>query len=279
MSGNTEKFARDLRGLVLIPAAFLLSQCDRKPVEPEPARPIPAASAPEPALTPPAAMNRAEMLAAVAGAASAYAAGERPTGADALVGRTFSIRIPFGCGQPGVASPAVGPTDGLPHATWGKDRETIDLSLAPANWLGAAMITEGDADWEAVEGFWLPQPWLTAETCPATGLIPPAGASVTPSPQTVGLAAGFSSEDSRIGRRNGRAYVFTIRHTGDSPMAANPRGYRLVLEGRLTAFADGRAIRCRADGPAQRPTCIVAVRLDRVAFTNAGDLLSEWRTG
>jgi hypothetical protein len=97
----------------------------------------------------------------------------------------------------------------------------------------------------------------------------------------VGLAAVFTSEDSRVGRRDGRAYAFTIRPTGDTPLAAPAAGYRVVLEGRLTSFPDGRAIRCRASSPDQRPVCIAAMRLDRVAFTNADSsvLLSEWRPG
>ena len=48
----------------------------------------------------------------------------------------------------------------------------------------------------------------------------------------------------------------------------------------MAAFADGRAVRCRAAGPDQRPICIGAVQLDRVAFEDAqGAVLSEWRGG
>ena len=64
------------------------------------------------------------------------------------------------------------------------------------------------------------------------------------------------------------------------PPPAPTGGYRLILEGRMSAFADGRAIRCRASSPDQRPVCIGAVQLDRVAFEDAGGaVLSEWRPG
>ena len=58
-------------------------------------------------------------------------------------------------------------------------------------------------------------------------------------------------------------------------------GYRVVLEGRFASFPDGRAIRCRAASIDQRPVCIAAVQLDRVAFEDgsSGTVLSEWRPG
>lgn len=278
MSGNARKFALGLRGLVLIPAVVLLGQCDRKPVEPEPARPIPAEPASEPSPAPPTtAMNRAELLAAVAAAASAHAAGERPEGTDPLIGRAFSIRIAFGCGGPAPEA-APTPADGLPRANWGRDQETIALSLTPGDWKSSPLIAGAGSDWEAVEGFWIPRPWQATATCPPVSGRPvqdPAPAS----PQTVGLAAVFSPDDSRVGRRNGRAYGFTIRQMGETPLTPRPLGYHLVLEGRLAAFPDGRAVHCGASGPDQRPVCIAAIRLDRVAFIDAGGLLSEWRAG
>ena len=71
-----------------------------------------------------------------------------------------------------------------------------------------------------------------------------------------------------------------VRGDADRPAAIPDRGYRLVLEGRMGAFADGRAVRCRAAGPDQRPICIGAAQLDRVAFEDAqGAVLSEWRGG
>ena len=66
----------------------------------------------------------------------------------------------------------------------------------------------------------------------------------------------------------------------DQPPPPHQGGYRLMVEGRFTAFPDGRAIRCRASSVDQRPICIAAVQLDRVAFEDTdGSVLSDWRTG
>lgn len=144
------------------------------------------------------------------------------------------------------------------------------------------MLAEAGAseNWEAVEGFWIPRPWLATEACPAVRTDPLQTAALSASPQTVGLAAVFETGGSRIGRRNGRAYEFSIRAKRGTPLAPPEAGFRMLLEGRVTSFPSGRAIECRAPGPDQRPICIVAVQLDRVAFEDASRaVLSEWRPG
>lgn len=278
MPENTTIFARLSPVLATVAASLMLSQCDRspKPVEADPV----VEPAPTPVIPAPTAMTRADLLSAVAGAASAYAAGERAEGVDPLVGRPFAIRIPFGCGGP--QSVAVdGPGDGLARWTWGADHKTIQLSLTPGDWLSTALISSaaGGSDWEAVEGFWIPQPWLRAEACSRVQADPLQSGQGAPSPQTVGLAAVFKADESRVGRRNGRAYTFTIRAEGDVPLSASANGYSVIVEGRLAAFPGGRAVRCRASRPDQRPVCIAAIQLDRVAFTasDSGAVLSEWR--
>jgi hypothetical protein len=61
---------------------------------------------------------------------------------------------------------------------------------------------------------------------------------------------------------------------------APARGFRLVIEGRLTDFPTGHAIRCRAPSAEARPICVAAAQVDRVAFEDAdGRLLREWRLG
>lgn len=284
MPGIFCKVPRPVAVLTTAAAALLLAQCDRDRPEPVDAEPVAAepASTGAPKIVVPTTLTRAGLLAATARAASAYAAGEAMEGADALVGRQFSIRIPFGCNGPRpTQAEAVG--DGLARWSWGPENETIQLSLTPGDWLSTALISAaaGESDWEAVEGFWLPRPWLTTEVCSAVRVDPLQSGDRSPSPQTVGLAAVFGADDSRVGRRNGRAYAFTVRPTEDAPLAAPAGGYRVVLEGRLASFPDGRAIRCRASNPDQRPVCIAAIRLDRVGFTNADGsvLLSEWRPG
>lgn len=282
MLGDFRNFPRRVAVLSGVAAALFLAQCDRDRPEPIDAEPVAVDPAPAPTIATPATLTRADLLTATSRAAAAYAAGERVEGADPLVGRRFALRVPFGCNGPQpTAAEAAG--DGLARWSWGPENKTIQLSLTPGDWLNTALISgvADRSDWEAVEGFWIPRPWLTAGDCSTVRADPLQSGDSAPSPQTVGLAAVFTADDSRVGRRNGRAYAFTIRPTGDTPLAAPVGGYRVVLEGRLASFPDGRAIRCRASSPDQRPVCIAAIRLDRVAFTNADSsvLLSEWRPG
>jgi hypothetical protein len=280
MLGNTTIFARLSPVLAMVAASLMLSQCNRtpKPIEAEPV----AEPSPAPVIPTPTAMTREDLLSAVSSAASAYAAGERIEGTDPLVGRPFSIRIPVGCGD-APSTVVDGPSEGLAQWSWGTDRKTIQLSLTPGDWLNTALIsgTAGGSDWEAVEGFWIPQPWLRTEACSKVRADPLQSGRGAPTSQTVGLAAVFKANESRVGRRNGRAYTFTVRATGDAPLNAPANGYRVVVEGRLAAFPGGRAVRCHASSPDQRPVCIAAIQLDRFAFTEGGTgtVLSEWRPG
>ena len=259
-------------------AALMLVQCKpgAEPAsEPRPPEPTTTPAAPVPAPT----LARAELIAAANAAADHYASGARVEGTDPLVGRTFSIRIPFACGPLSEGGAGDRP-DGLPRAGWGPDRRTIQLSLTPGDWTQSALMAEPNAAarWEQVEGFWAPRPWLTGENCPALTADPLQGAPPAATVQTLGIAAVFEEDASRIGRRNGRAYAHTVRGEGDQPVQRPAQGYRLLLEGRVVGFpTSGRAFRCRASGPDQRPVCVIAVQLDRVAVTQAdGAVMSEW---
>jgi hypothetical protein len=261
--------------------AFALGACDEGPKsqpqeiqsEPAPAAVAtvkPIVSTLEPALT------RADLLAAGARAASVYADGQVSPTEDSLVGRTFSVRMPFGCAGPALPGSE---QPGLAHWAWGADRKAIDLRMLPADWKDSAMVTQAGAGdkWEAIEGFWIPRPWLMSENCPATEGDPLQTATAA-SPQTLGLAAVFEAGGSRVSRRDGRAYQFTIRQK-ETSLAPPKNGYRLLLEGRIEAFPSGRAVECRAASPDERPVCILASRLDRVAFeTSDQEILAEWRT-
>ncbi|CAL1692434.1 hypothetical protein MMB232_02601 [Brevundimonas subvibrioides] len=245
--------------------------------------PAPTPSLPGPVVAP--ILDRAGLINAAARAASAYASGQVAAGADPLVGRPFSVVTPFACGPlPDVAVEDTADRSappGLARATWGPDRKTVRLTLDPADWTRSPLIAGPNVEsgWEAVEGFWVPRPWLATTDCPALTASQTPAVTGAPAVQTVGLAAVFEQDASRVARRNGRAYSFTVRPPSDSvPVSLPPRGYRVVIEGRIGAFADGRAFRCRAAGPDQRPVCIAAMSLDRVAFTRAdGEVLSEWR--
>lgn len=262
-------------------AGFLLISCERK-VEPAPPPPVPEEPEPAAAELParPAALDRRELLAAVARAASAYASGAAAPASDGLAGRPFEINLTFGC-EGAEAPPVEGAGNGLARWSWGPERETIRLGLTPGDWTRSALIAgSGQEQWEAVEGFWVARPWMAVEGCPSVRADPLASGPGAPSPQTVGLAAVFEKGGSRLGRRNGRAYAHVVRPTGDEALTAPVDGYRVRMEGRIAAFPDGRSIRCRASSPDQRPVCVAAVQLDRVAFqTAAGETLSEWRPG
>ena len=287
MSGrNADRHTATLAVLAL--AGALLAGCDQKTPDHDVAASstktsiAPAQPEPKAVLTLVPALTRGDLVDASRQAASAYVEGKRASEADPLVGRSFAVRIAFGCNGPISSEALKSQRDGLAGWSWGRDKKTIHISMTPGDWAGSALLAgTGAADkWEAVEGVWIPRPWLAAESCPAIQADPLQTDVLSASPQTVGLAAVFEAGSSRIGRRNGRAYEVTISARGDESMKPPEGGYWMVLQGRVTSFPSGRAIECRAPGPDQRPICIVAVQLDRAAYEDAaGGSLSEWRTG
>lgn len=273
--------------------ALTLVQCDL----PEPGSPAPKSElevgdpqntlqspspAPAPAST--TTLRRGAILNAAAQAASAYGREQIRSGPDPIVGRRFSVNIPFGCSGPAPENEARF-DDGLPRWTWGRDRETIQISVAPQDWLRSGLIVgsdeeSSDEDWEAAEGFWIPKPWTDAESCPPERSGELSSSSLARSSQTVGLVAIYEAGGSRVGRRNGRAYVVTLRRQGDEDLQAPADGFRLRIEGRVVGFPGGQAFRCSASGPDARPVCIAAIQLDEVRIEDAaGTPLSEWRAG
>ena len=250
-----------------------------------PARPEPEPAAPAgpvaPAVTAPAppAVGRAQMIVAAASAAAAYAAGApEPAETPALVGRRFRVRLPFGCRGP-AETPA---TETGASWTYAADGESIRIVVRPETWTQSALIREigGAESVEAVHGFWIRRPWLRSEDCPAPREDPLAAAEPAASPETVGLAMFFEAGGSRVARRQERPYELVVRR-GDETEAAAPRGFRLVLEGRVTGFADGRAFRCRSAHADQRPVCVARVELDSMSVEDpaAGKVLGVWDVG
>jgi hypothetical protein len=221
------------------------------------------------------------LLTAIDAARTAYAAGAPPADGE-LAGRRFAIRQAFGCGGPLRGAPEVAASlpPGVAGWTWSRDQRSIDISLTPADWTKTQGLATGETAWEAVEGYWLSRPWLREEGCPSApaGAAPQLDPAVGAAALTTGLAAVFEQGSSRVGRRDGRAFTLTLR--GDPSPAPPVGGYRMVIEGRLTAFTDGRAIRCRSAHIDQMPVCVAAAEVDRVAFEDAGgELLKEWRVG
>lgn len=271
-------------------AVLLFGGCEREAPPPSGA-PAPVQN---PVPTPPAVLGRAEIVAALALAASAHAAGAEDGDAATIAGRTFSIRLPFGCfgpaGQPGSQSPGLS-GDGLAGWRWDAERRAHILSLTPADWTQSEQLIAPGAEpsWERVDGYWIARPWLADETCPAPPPPRPrsedqgegetdAPAPGPAAPFTAGLAAIRTEDASRLGRGDGEPYRFVVRGEGDAPTPAPADGYRVLLEGRIGTFPDGHPVRCSSDGPNSRPVCIAAIVLDRVAFETAdGRQLSEWR--
>jgi hypothetical protein len=247
------------------------------------------ASAPEPAAPPTLTLpkpvvDRTELLRALDEAGSAYAAGQ-VTANTGLAGRRFILRQAFGCSGP--VPPNVRREPGIAAWSLGSKSQTIELTLQPADWMDLAASDGPERAWEAVEGFWLPRPWLRTDGCPAphqgetpVAEAPSPDALTAPARQTAGLAAVFERGGSRLGRRDGKPFTFVVRGDDRLPPSPPVGGYRVVLEGRFAQFPDGRAIQCRAAGVDSRPVCIVAANVDRMAFETAdGQLLSEWRGG
>ncbi len=282
-----------LAPIALAAALPLLVSC-QKPSEPAaPEAPAPAT----PTVVLDSTLNRAALLAALSEARTATADG-RPRDA-ALSGRTVSVRLPFGCDGAGSTEQA---QPGLPTLARGDDGSLM-LRVLPEDLAASDLVVTPGADgaatpspWEAVEGFWIARTWSGLDACrpgepaPMTihtaeeteaegGLKVGDAASRAGTERTSGLAAVFETGGSRLGRRQGQAYVHVIRgDKGVDPTPA-PGGYALRLEGRLTAFADGKAVHCVQKDAESRPVCVAALRLDRLAFEDGatGALLSEWR--
>lgn len=268
------------RGLGAAVMGVFLAGCPQRADEPAPPAEPTEQPAPDPAPVPtPTTLSRADLMGAARQAASAYALGQTPQPSTSLVGRTFSIAIPVGCGGPAASLPQDA-SDGLARVAWGPERRTIQFSLSPGDWTESPLITGAGGEWESVEGVWLPRPWLDAETCPTVRADPLQSGQIPSTPQTVGLAVVHTADDSRVDRRNGRAWAFTLRGEGEAAPSVPAQGWRVRFEGRVTGFPDGRAFRCRAAGPDTLPVCVAAVQLDRVALEGVdGAVLSEWRIG
>lgn len=233
-------------------------------------------------------IDRAGLLQAVGQAASATALGQDDARQQRLLeGRVFKVGIRFGC-----AAPAP-PSDGRPFSIdFNTDDRTLRIraapDLTPDHPLVATLASQGA---EAVEGFWIPRPWLLQEGCP---LVPPpatadAGNPALPKPaddmpassspptlQRIGLAQFFTESDPRSGRRDKRPFEATkVLGTDEQP---SPRGYNLVLSGRLKRPPHGRIIACRSGGLDVPPDCVISADFDRIWIERPDSkaIVAEW---
>jgi hypothetical protein len=136
---------------------------------------------------------------------------------------------------------------------------------------------EAEGAIEAVEGFWIPQPWLLTDACAAA-----AGENseaATAAPPTVAIAHYFTAQDSRVQRRAQRSYEIVRR--AEPAIVPPDNGFNLVLQGRLQAWPEGKVIRCRGSGRDTRPVCLISAEFDRVAFENPsnGLTIAQWSAG
>ncbi|MFA7587483.1 MAG: hypothetical protein WCY11_15035 [Novosphingobium sp.] len=251
--------------------------------------------APSAGALPRVAVGRADLLAAFARAADATAAGRPlPDANRQLIGRTFTLKLPFGCsGEASKDHPA------WAGWTFGRNRQSLKLAATPERWTDADWVKSiaGNLSHEAVEGFWIERPWTSSEECPARETVsatPSATGSAAGSPgasqaasdadqadsderQTVGVAQFFVPNSPRTFQRGSRAYAHTIRVR--EPADIEGRTYHLALSGRVTGYPDGQPIHCVQESPDRRPVCLMAVEWARVSFEDPrdGSALVEWR--
>lgn len=261
-------------------------------------------------------IGRADLLAAVAQAASAEAAGADDSAAQRLLdGQQFELRIRFGCR---------GPAPELDEAVlgWSFDagKRTLRVRAAPTISIDDAIAQQilqqvNGERFEAVEGFWIPRPWLLDPVCPDAPPAAPAGAragplaealarasrqpeepatqepskppvedvqeSVAPPPAwpKVGIARFYTGSDPRTQRRDMRPYetVKTLREG----QAADPQGFNLVLSGRLQALPGQKVIACVGRGADNPPECIISADFHRVWIERPENrqILAEWGSG
>lgn len=255
----------------LIGAAIAIGACRMQ----DPANDSEANALPEPAnetlpeapVTEPV-IDRTAFLEAMATAASAHTAGDENQ-PDPLASRRFAIRLRFGCAGP---SPD-GSTESIRWST-SADGQSIRVRAEPdLVSTGLAPLTVTTLGVEAIEGFWVPRPWLRQDGCPAQ----PGEEAAARAAPTVGLAQYFTAEDSRVRRRSGRAYESVIRIAEPGEVPNN--GLTLLLEGRFRAWPNGRVVRCWGAGVSSPPSCVASMQLDRAAIErpDGNDVLAEWR--
>lgn len=224
----------------------------------------PAVAAPAIQIPPP--LGRTELLQAIDQAASDHASGQASAGLTALADRRFAVKLAFGCA--GAAQ------DTKLRYLLDVKAGALRLSASPHDFGDWKATLGAPEEIEAAEGFWLRRPWMRTPGCPAGRPLAPS--AVPPTPETAALVQVFEAGGSRLLRRGDRPYTAT--RSAKEVEGDLSRGFRLVLEGRL-ADAEGGPVRCRSEGPDQRPVCLVRVRFERVAFeTPDGEQLAEWRS-
>lgn len=270
--------------IAAVVAAILLAVLLRQQEPPTPPAPAPvppqqqaAAPPPAPAAVPqplPPLGRRDLIEAARASGAVLAAVGDMAPPNKDLVGRAFTIRIPFGCN-----GLRIGAAPSQLSLSYDADNQSMTLTAQPNVWTQLPMVrTLPDlAGIDAVEGFWLSRPWSYSESCPPRLDYAPLATPTPPTAQTLGLARFFGTGESRVLQHGDHPFTFT-RKLPDGDLSALNHGYVLVLAGRLGRYQDGRVLHCWMEGPDHHPLCLFSVIFDHVAFEDAssGDTLAQW---
>ena len=240
-----------------------------KPSPPQPAPTVrPASVEPEEVPLQLPVMDRRAILIAIANAADRHALGV-PDGDEArtLAGRSFEVRVAFGCDGPAKAADEPG---------WRFESQTgkLTVRVAPEDLSECppiAPLIEGAAV-EAAGGYWISRPWTGEARCvtaadPASSMID----------RSAGLVQFQSPESSRVGRR---AEPLTAVKTVEAGELRAGEGFQLVLSGRIARWPGAGSIRCHSAEPTQRPSCLIAVRIDEVAIDSiaTGERIARWTT-
>lgn len=238
-----------------------------------------------PAVTPVTPMDREALLLAVAKAASARAIGIDDSAAQReLEGQPLEFAIRFGC------SGAAKDLRSAPLG-WSYQQETLRVRAKPTITADDRIAaTIGGEAVEAIEGFWVPLPWVLQSNCPANETQPQATAEPTAEDdQTadagdqpslrwpkIGVAQFFTRNDARTRRRDRRAYEAVVKVEQGAPVGS--QGFNLVLSGRLRPVPGKRVIECVAELSDTPPDCVVSAHIDEVRIEQPedGSVLARW---
>ncbi len=262
--------------LAVLTVIFVLMPADKPPAlvkAAPPATPYVPKQLTAAITAPPPVLTRKDLIEASRLAAARYAAGETVPSGESLTGRKFLLRIPFACnGMQNAPASQI-------SLSLDAQNQSITLAARPGDWTSLPVLqTSPDAAGiDTASGFWIPQPWSYSENCPAPRDYPVPVTPTAATAQILGLVQILRESDSRVGQRSDHAYEFTRKmSSGDAAVLGH--SYRLVLEGRITGFADGKAQRCWAESADHRPLCVYGVTFDHVAFEDAdtGKALANW---
>lgn len=261
---------------------FLGRTTSPRPALSEPATTATPVPSPDPISVVERSLGRADLVELADLASDALVTGAAlPDRVREAVGRRFELAMPFGCAGPASV-------DSQAPLRWRYDQEdeTLRLHVAVTRWSATDWRLDDNDGIEAIEGFWIARPWTSSAECPrrlAEDDTPATGSGGSEE-RTLAVAQFLAGDVRREALREGRPFEAVLR-VQQSEFAA-PRGFRLVLSGRIdrvpAAGGQGGPVRCvQPGGSDQRPICVVAVTLGEVRIENSADseVLASWPVG